>query len=353
MSLTISPLILSKTKIIDSGGGTPPPTFSVNPTISGTAVVGQTLSVSFTLNNADTVTRKWYRNGVLIFTSTTSNDYVLVQADAGNTSNIKCNVEGSNGAGSVNADSNTIARILDADANAYVTTVSGGLNSSETSSVNQLYIDLKSNNQLVYLDTLQIYAGPTNASALKPFIGSQTVTPVNSPSWVRKDGYTHTGTSYINTGFIQTVSTKFTRLSNCFGFGCSNKNTTTNGTCGFNNGNLSSILLSAGSAFFPNYSATQGSSLFTRTIANKDYANRRVDASNRFGFQDGTETSGAMSAASAAFNSQPMFVGALNNSGTAIQIFESGAKTTYFYAGSGDINPSTMRTIINNFINSL
>lgn len=107
MSLTISPLILSKTKIIDSGGT--PPTFSVNPTITGTAVVGQTLSVSFTLNNADTVTRKWYRNGVLIFTSTTSNDYVLVQADAGNTSNIKCNVEGSNSAGSVSADSNTVA----------------------------------------------------------------------------------------------------------------------------------------------------------------------------------------------------------------------------------------------------
>lgn len=106
MSLTISSLILSKTKVIDNGGGTPP-TFSVNPTISGTAVVGQTLSVSFTLNNADTVTRKWYRNGVLIFTSTTSNDYVPVQADAGQ--NIKCNVEGSNGAGSVNADSNTVA----------------------------------------------------------------------------------------------------------------------------------------------------------------------------------------------------------------------------------------------------
>lgn len=336
-------------------GGATPPAFTVAPQTTGTAVVGQTLTCdggAVTGTGPTTKTYQWYRGATLI-SGATNGTYTLVQADAGDTSNIKCVVDATNSAGSASADSNTIAQILDADANGYITTVIGGLNSSEISSINTLYIELKSNNQLTNLDTLQIYAGPTSASALKPFVGLQTVTPVNSPTWVRKDGFTQTGTSYINSGFIQTGSTKFTRLSNCFGFGCANKNTTTAGTCGFNNGNLSSILLATGLVFFPNYTSVQGSSLFTRTIANKDYANRRVDASNRFGFQDGTEITAAMTATSAAFSSQPMYVGALNNGGTALQMFEAGAKTTYYYAGNGSINPATMATIINNFINSL
>lgn len=93
--------------------------------ISGSAVVDQVLTASYTLGGgtATTITRRWYRGATLIFTSTTVDTYTLVQADAGNTSNIKCNIEATNAAGSASADSNTIAQILDATWNTFLTNV--------------------------------------------------------------------------------------------------------------------------------------------------------------------------------------------------------------------------------------
>lgn len=78
-------------------------------TISGNAIVNQILTVSYTLGGgtADTITRRWYRGATLIFTSTTVDTYVPVQADAGQ--NIKCTVTATNSAGSASADSNVVA----------------------------------------------------------------------------------------------------------------------------------------------------------------------------------------------------------------------------------------------------
>ncbi len=73
--------------------------------IAGTAVVNQTLTVSYTITGTPTViTRRWYRGATLIFTSTSSDTYVLVAADAGQ--NITCNVDAD---GVSNATSNTLA----------------------------------------------------------------------------------------------------------------------------------------------------------------------------------------------------------------------------------------------------
>lgn len=105
------------------GEGIVPPTFTTDPEITGNFVVNETITVSYTLDGdtPDTITRKWYRGATLIFTSTTSDNYTLLQNDAGNTSNIKCNVEATNAAGSVNADSNTVTIVYDATANSYIT----------------------------------------------------------------------------------------------------------------------------------------------------------------------------------------------------------------------------------------
>ena len=90
--------------------------------IAGTAVVNQTLTVSYTITGTPTIiTRRWYRGATLIHTSTSSDTYVLTQAEAGNTSNITCNVDAD---GVSNATSNTIAQILDATWAAQITALS-------------------------------------------------------------------------------------------------------------------------------------------------------------------------------------------------------------------------------------
>ena len=92
-------------------------------TIPTNIVVNTPISVIYSLSGgvATTITRNWYRGATLIFTSTSSDNYTPVQADAGNTSNMKCVVTATNGAGSASADSNTVAVVYDATANAYIT----------------------------------------------------------------------------------------------------------------------------------------------------------------------------------------------------------------------------------------
>jgi hypothetical protein len=118
----------------ESGGAVPPAIASV--TISGTAVVGQTLTATasgVTGIPAPTLSYQWKRGVTNI--GTNSSTYTLVQADAGNASNITCVVTATNSAGSANATSNTIAQILTARTSAFLTasaisdaTIRGGLN---------------------------------------------------------------------------------------------------------------------------------------------------------------------------------------------------------------------------------
>jgi len=327
------------------------PTNSVAPVISGTAVVGQVLTTTDgTWDGIPTPTYsyQWKRGATNI--GTNSSTYTLVQADAGNTSNITCVVTATNAGGSANATSNQIARILDTLTNTYITGLT--LTSAEIDSFNTLYLALRSNNFHTELDTLQIYSNATSAASTKPLIGSQTVILVNSPTFTRKTGYTMTGTSYIDTGFAQTGSTKFQINNNCFGFGVANKNTTS-GVTGFNNGNITWVVLASNVSCGNQNSGTQGASLFTRTISNQDYATRRNNNANRNGFQDGTELNGTLASTSPTINTRTMFVGAANNAGTTLGIYESGSVVKYLYTGSYNIDPAIMRTIINNFIASL
>lgn len=105
-----------------SSGGASLPVNTVAPVVSGTAVVGQSLTTTdgtWTGTPSPTFSYQWYR-GATPISGATSTTYTLVQADAGNTSNIKCVVTATNSAGSASADSNTIATIFDATAWSFI-----------------------------------------------------------------------------------------------------------------------------------------------------------------------------------------------------------------------------------------
>ena len=112
------------------------PSNTVAPVISGTAVVGQALASTtgtWTGTPTPTYSYQWKRGATNI--GTNSSTYTLVQADAGNTSNITCVVTATNSGGSANATSNQIAQILTVRTSAFLTasaisdaTIRGGLN---------------------------------------------------------------------------------------------------------------------------------------------------------------------------------------------------------------------------------
>jgi hypothetical protein len=123
-------------KPLSSGPSVIAPSNTVAPVISGTAVVGQVLSsTTGTWSGTAPITYsyQWKRGATNI--GTNSSTYTLVQADAGNTSNITCVVTATNSAGSANATSNQIAQILTVRTSAFLTasaisdaTIRGGLN---------------------------------------------------------------------------------------------------------------------------------------------------------------------------------------------------------------------------------
>lgn len=118
------------------------PVNTVAPVISGTNVVGSTLSSTtgtWTGTPTITYTYQWKRNGSNI-ASATSSTYTLVQADA--TFTITCAVTATNVAGSAEATSNALT-IIDADAQAFFT-ASGLTGTTNQSAINQLVVDMKS-----------------------------------------------------------------------------------------------------------------------------------------------------------------------------------------------------------------
>jgi hypothetical protein len=328
------------------------PVNTVPPVISGTAVVGQTLTSTtgtWTGTPTPTYSYQWRRNGVDIGGATAST-YTLVQADAGNTSNITCVVTATNTAGSASATSNTIARILDALANAYITGLT--LTSAEIDSFNDLYISIRNNNYHNEIDNLIIYATATSAAALKPLFGNNVITPVNSPVWVRKQGYRHTGTSYINRGTSQNV--RFTANNHIFMFGCANKNTTTNGTNGGQTSGAGPCYVTLTNTASVNTSSLSGqdNNVFTRNINNRDYAILRQSSTQYRAFQDGV-ASVVLNRTTTPPPPTLLFDGAYNAVGSPTNLFENGSFSTYSLQGSGSIDPAIMRNIINTFINSL
>jgi len=120
------------------------PVNTVAPALSGTAQEGQTLTCSTgTWTGTPTITYsyQWKRNGSNIGSATNST-YTLVTADVGQS--ILCTVTATNGAGSVNADSNTVTptSAVDPDAQAFIT-AAAITDPTQQSAINTLVVDLK------------------------------------------------------------------------------------------------------------------------------------------------------------------------------------------------------------------
>jgi len=185
-----------------SGGSIPIVVSAVN--IAGAAVVNQTLTVSYTITGTPTViTRRWYRGATLIFTSTSSDTYVLTQAEAGNTSNITCNVDAD---GVSNATSNTVVQILDATWNDFKTTLSI-TDATINSAMNTYTITRKAISATASLGAYPMVGGtatthsrnlynPADSDAAKRITWAGTIT--HNANGVQGNGVNGTGNTFIN-----------------------------------------------------------------------------------------------------------------------------------------------------------
>lgn len=188
-----------------SGGVSPVNT--VAPAITGTAQEGQTVSCSTgTWTGTPTITYayQWKRNGSNIGSATNST-YLLVSADVGQS--IKCTVTATNGAGSANADSNTVTptAALDPDAQAFLTAASI-TDPTQQAAINTLVVDLKG------------YSLWTPIKALYPFVGGTASqhkfnlkNPLDTDAAFRlvfNGGWTHSSTGALPNGTNGWADTK-------------------------------------------------------------------------------------------------------------------------------------------------
>ena len=330
------------------------------PTITGAAIVGQTLTINGGTWSAVPYILKYdiYRGATLLTSLATSNSsisYTLVQTDAGNTSNIKCTVSAINSAGTTSADSNTIVRILDTLTNNYITGLT--LTSGEIDSFNTLYLALRSNNYHTEIDRLNIYGSATQAASNKSLFGSFTATPINSPTWSRKVGYTHTGTSYLTTGYTPSInSVKATLNNNSYIVGFNNLPNTADSMLG---GATSSGLPSGLSLYSVNINllirsyATGNITAFTNRLLSDTYAAIvRTSSTSITGYLNSATSINASTVNNPIVDLE-IFEGARNLSGVASLPMVSGSISRYGCIGSANINPVTFNTIVQNFIASL
>jgi hypothetical protein len=175
-------------------------------------VVGQTLTTTngTWTNSPTSFTYKWYK-GITAIVGATSSTYILVQADAGTTTAIKCEVTAINLGGSTAADSNTLTTVYDADAQAFITAAVITVLVQMTA-INELTIGLKA-------DSLW-----TSMSALYPFVGGT----ASAHKWNLKDprdldaafrlvfsgGWTHSSTGALPNGVNAYADTKFKPSTN-------------------------------------------------------------------------------------------------------------------------------------------
>ena len=209
-------------------------TIAVNtnpPSISGTAVVGQTLTaIPGTWTGIATINGNWQRNGVDIVGAKLLN-YTLVAADAGNTSNITYKETATNTAGSANATSNTIAQILTARTSAFLT-ASAITDATIRSALNTLDVGLISNSLDTKMKALYPFVGGTASTHKFNFMNSADTDDAFRLAF-SPTGWTHSNTGALPNGtsaFANTFLNPTTSLTTSLGlsyYSRTNANTAT------------------------------------------------------------------------------------------------------------------------------
>ena len=339
------------------------PVNTVAPVISGTAVVGQTLSSTtgtWTGAPTPTYTYQWKRNGSNI-ASATSSTYTLVQADA--TFAITCAVKATNAAGSAEATSNSLT-ILDADANAFLA-AAVITNTTQVNAVNQLTVDLK--NASIW----------TKMKAVYPFVGGTATTH----KWNLKDpqdtnaayrltftgGWTHSSTGALPNGTNGYADTFFNALTNMSiidtSFGVYVAGTATAGRAhiGYINGTNQQFYLHTQSLTEKRgYTASSISSSYYLTKTGLTATTQRGfwAASNRSATDramicsDGSFVYSTLSF-SAAQISYNLFLGARNNVGAAATFDTMEHRFDFIGTGLNDTELTNLRTAVTTFNTTL
>jgi hypothetical protein len=333
------------------------PSNTVAPVISGTAVVGQTLSSTtgtWTGTPTPTYSYQWKRGATNI--GTNADTYTLVQADAGNTSNITCVVTATNAGGSANATSNTIAQILTARTSAFLTasaisdaTIRGGLNTFD--------IGLISNGLDTKMKALYPFVGGTASTHKFNFMNSADTDAAfrilfNGTVTHTSNGVQGNGTN----GFADTrlnTSTNLTKTSAHLSLYIRNNPTTFVGT--YDMGNASNIGLTTD----PTYLISRYfSSVAFFGLADSSYLTTAA-STNSTGFWNGATNGGTTqvfyrngtsyatgTAGAGSFANNNLYIGAANGGGSAV--FFTNREYAFSSIGDGlsSAQASTLYTLV-------
>lgn len=312
------------------------PVNTVAPAISGTLVVGETLTCSSGTWTSDTgiippYTYQWYRGATTIGTG--GNTYTLVQADAGK--NIKCVVTACDSDGCTNADSNVVY-IFDAD---YYAIIARGTSlgytlpdSAQQVKQNTLLLSFKNDNVWAEMDVFYVFAnnGSKEFGTLNwknPSVHQCTL--VNSPTWASNGGFTGNGTSsYIDTNFNPlTHGVKYT-LNNASFFSWNNTYTINSFLSGVSTGSFNCMRMSSSSG---NQRINMGNSgLFSPSIdldllANKWRKISRTNSTTGVASKNTTQTTHAGNSVAIESSNQLILRSGTSYSDTQVALFGMGA----------------------------
>jgi len=300
-----------------------PPSNTVAPVISGTNVVGNTLTTTngtWTGTTPITYTYQWKRNGSNIVGATAST-YLLVQADS--TFDITCTITGTNAIGNSSATSNALT-IFDANAQLFIsaeTTAGVTLSTTEKNAVNQLVSDCKSANIWTKFKAMHPIIGGTATAHKFNLVNPDDTNAAYRLSFV--GGWTHSSNGALPNGTNAYANTFFTPSTNSSGI-----NNFHNSYYSRTDVNLTQVEMGCGS------SDPQGTLLEIRTsnltyhrinaAATGSYADAnslglyvssRISSTEQKGFKNGTLKI-ASAVSSNAMPTQQMVIAAYNNSGT-------------------------------------